>query len=234
MPNAPLVDQAGKLTEKAKNIFNEWFDMYSNENGLMTPETCALFIKGCTGDHPALTDDRITGMFKTYDDNKDGFIERHEFLNFYEIAARGKPDTVRDNMRHHNIRPDLKKLSEVKDVESFEAQEMPRYKISKTQEYFNSLMSLLDKDGQVSEASWNLIQMLSTNPEIYTQVLELKGTKEEASGKVDWAKFFDSHSIYRLLYTLQIVEAVMEEGEGEGLERVDILEGTEKKKAAPV
>ena len=32
-------------------------------------------------------------------------------------------------------------------------------------------MSLLDKEGLVSEASWDLIQMLSTNPEIYTQVL---------------------------------------------------------------
>jgi len=34
-------------------------------------------------------------------------------------------------MRHHNIRADLKKLSEVKDVESFEAQDMPRFKIPK-------------------------------------------------------------------------------------------------------
>jgi hypothetical protein len=48
-------------------------------------------------------------------------------------------------------------------------------------------MSLLDKDGPVSEASWNLIQMLSTNPEIYTQVLGLKGAKDEATGKVNWA-----------------------------------------------
>jgi hypothetical protein len=64
---------------------------------------------------------------------------------------------------------------------------MPRHKISKNQEYFNILMSLLDKDGPVSEASWNLIQMLSTNPEIYTQVLGLKGAKDDATGKVNWA-----------------------------------------------
>jgi Ca2+-binding EF-hand superfamily protein len=60
-------------------------------------------------------------MFKTYDTNSDGFIERSEFLNFYELASRSKGDTVRENLRHHNIRPDLKKLSEIKDVESFEA-----------------------------------------------------------------------------------------------------------------
>jgi Ca2+-binding EF-hand superfamily protein len=88
---------------------------------MMTPETCALFIKGCTGEHPAITDERIVSMFKTYDTNSYGFIERQEFLNFYEISARNKGDTVRENMRRHNIRADLKKLSEVKDVENFEA-----------------------------------------------------------------------------------------------------------------
>ena len=67
VPHAPLVDAQGKLTEKTRKIFNEWFDMYSNENDMMTPETCALFIKGCTGDQPALSDDRIVTMFKTYD-----------------------------------------------------------------------------------------------------------------------------------------------------------------------
>ena len=79
----------------------------------MTKETCALFIKGCTGEQPQLNDERIVNLFKTYDSNNDGFIERQEFLVFYEAAARGKPDTVRENLRHHNIRGDLKKLSEI-------------------------------------------------------------------------------------------------------------------------
>ncbi len=33
IPNAPLIGPDGKLTEKARAIFNEWFDMYSDENG---------------------------------------------------------------------------------------------------------------------------------------------------------------------------------------------------------
>ena len=52
-------------------------------------------------------------------------------MEFYLKSSREKGDTVRDNMRHHNIRPDLKKLSEVKEEVSFEAQDMPRLKISK-------------------------------------------------------------------------------------------------------
>lgn len=79
----------------------------------MTKETCALFIKGCTGEYPTVNDDRIANLFKTYDINNDGKIEREEFLTFYTNASKGKGETVRDNLRAHNIRNDLKKLSEI-------------------------------------------------------------------------------------------------------------------------
>jgi ubiquitin carboxyl-terminal hydrolase 9/24 len=69
IPNAPLIGSDGKLTEKAKQIFNEWFDMYSDSTDGMTKDTCSLFIKGCTGEQPAPNDDRILGLFKTYDSN---------------------------------------------------------------------------------------------------------------------------------------------------------------------
>ena len=118
VPTADLIVN-GKLSDKAFKIFNEWFDMYSNEDGQMTKETCALFIKGCTGEPATPNDDRIAGLFKQYDGNQDGFIERHEFLAFYEFSAKSKPSTVRENLAKHNIRPDLKKLSEIKEEESF-------------------------------------------------------------------------------------------------------------------
>ncbi len=138
----------------------------------MTKETCCRFIQGCTGDLPSTSDERVFNMFKDYDKNSDGFIERTDFLLFYQKACNQKPDTVRDNLRHHNIRADLKKLSEVKEVESFAAHEMPRLKISKNQTYFDLLMNLLDKTSpKVSGEAWNLVQMLSTSPELYTRVL---------------------------------------------------------------
>jgi hypothetical protein len=81
------------------------------------------------------------------------------------------------------VRADLKKLSEVKDEENFEAQDMPRFKISKNTDYFNILMSLLDHPKSiVAEQAWALIQTLATNPEIYTQVLKLENAKDAATG----------------------------------------------------
>lgn len=115
---------------------------------------------------------------------------------------------------------------------------MPRYKISRNQEHFDTLMKLLDRHDSSSEASWNLIQMLATNPVIYKRVLQLKTDVDATTMTIDWSKFFDTNSVYKLLYTLQIIEAVMEEGEGEGLERVKVLEeegpaGSKNKKIPP-
>lgn len=120
IPNAPLIGADGHFSEKAKAIFNEWFDMYSDDNGQMTKETCGMFIKGCTGETPPPNDDRILSLFKSYDINNDGFIERQEFMGFYESSCRNKPDTVRENLKSHNIRNDLKKLSEITEDSSFE------------------------------------------------------------------------------------------------------------------
>ncbi len=129
IPQAELIIN-GKLNEKALKIFNEWFDMYSNEEGRMTRETCSLFIRGCTGEPATVNDERITGLFNMYDRNKDGYIEREEFLEFYETSCKTKPGTVRENMAKHNIRADLKKLSEIKEEETFATKDMPRLKIS--------------------------------------------------------------------------------------------------------
>jgi len=58
-------------------------------------------------------------MFKKYDSNSDGKIERSEFIQFYVDACRSKDDTVRENLKQHNIRNDLKKLSEIQEESSF-------------------------------------------------------------------------------------------------------------------
>jgi hypothetical protein len=54
--------------------------------------------------------------------------------------------------------------------------------------------------------------MLATSEKVFTRVLKITDATDQ-SGSIDWDKFFDSGSLYKLLYTLEIIEAVMEEGE---------------------
>ena len=105
--------------------------MYSDDTGGMVKAGATLFIKACTGEQPLPNDERVKGLFDKYDSNKDGRIEREEFLGFYELSAKSKPDTVRENLRAHNVRNDLKKLSEIEEESTFTTEDMPRFKISK-------------------------------------------------------------------------------------------------------
>ena len=73
-----------------------------------------------------------------------------EFLSFYENASRSKAETVRENLKQHNVRNDLKRLSEVTEETSFSTGDMPRFKISENQDYFDKLMTLLDREDSVS------------------------------------------------------------------------------------
>lgn len=110
---APLLDENQQFTEQAAKIFNDWFTLYSNDDDLMSKEGCGLFIRGVTSEPPKIYDERVDSLFKTHDKNKDGFIEREEFLEFYRSASCGKDTTVRENLRHHNVRNDLLRLIDV-------------------------------------------------------------------------------------------------------------------------
>ncbi len=108
----PLTEN-GKLVEKAYNIFNEWYDLYSNADGVMTPESATRFILGATNEPVSAEDKRIKDLFAGYDSNNDGVMERHEFLKFYETASRDRAERVFDNLKNHYIRGDLSKLSDL-------------------------------------------------------------------------------------------------------------------------
>jgi len=53
-------------------------------------------------------------------------------------------------------------------------------------------MHLLDRHDSVAQNSWDLIQMLSTNQNLYKKVLELGGAIDEKTKNIDWEKFFDT------------------------------------------
>lgn len=91
IPNVNLIDpETKKLVKKAYDIFNEWYDRYSDPNGQMTPQSATRFILGATNEVVVAEDKRIKDLFDAWDKNKDGVIERHEFLQFYEEASQGK------------------------------------------------------------------------------------------------------------------------------------------------
>ena len=47
----PLITKKKELVPEARAIFESWFDKFSNDEGIMTPETCAEFIRHSTSDN---------------------------------------------------------------------------------------------------------------------------------------------------------------------------------------
>lgn len=70
----PIDETTGHFTEKAYKIFSEWYDLYSTEAGVMTPESATGFILGATHEVVGPEDGRIKGLFDAYDADKDGII----------------------------------------------------------------------------------------------------------------------------------------------------------------
>ena len=135
------------------------FDMYAEPDMTWSKMSTHYFIMGCVGERSSGPDDsRVVDLFKQYDTDNDGKLQREEFLSFYKTASRDRPSTVRDNLRNFNVRPDLRKWSEVGDETALKSEELPRNLLSTQQKHFDSLMSLLDKASPAVAAEvWDLV-----------------------------------------------------------------------------
>ena len=200
---APLVDAAGELTAAAKRVFCQWFEMFREPDGACSAESVAHFVHGCCGEPPGPGDSRVASFFAEWDKDGDGRIQLADFVSFYATASRDKATVVRENLKAFNVRPDLVKWSDVGGEDSTVAEDLPRNNISRSQKHFDQLMTLLGQSSPAATSeAWELIQILATNQTFYRQVLKLDIAKDALASGVDWERFFDKSSAYRLLYTL--------------------------------
>ena len=207
IPQANLLMPDGSMNPAAKKIFIDWFEMFS-ENGKMSPDGCAAFIHSCTNDNCQGDDRRVKEVFAQYDSDRDGFLTQDNFLEFYYSACKQRSHVVWNNLASHHYRNDLKKPSEIEE-EKVDVKNLPRYFISTSEEYFKMIFSLLDYGGKIAIEAWNLLNRLPTSPEIFKVIIQLEGVRGQQ--KKNWDLILDSNSIYKLLYTLHVIEFLMED-----------------------
>lgn len=185
--------------------------MYKDpETGSMDAKNVAAFIAGATKQPCTKDDSRVEHIMSKYDGDKDGQLTLDDFLGFYLDAASGSAlKAVQQNLKNHNVRLDLKKMSDVVEQIDYAKNEMPRHTLSANQEQFQALFSLLDRNDETSEDVWNLVRMLATNDQMYQEVLSLS-TAKQADGSINWASVFEDTSLYKQIYKQEIIVAVME------------------------
>lgn len=196
----------GQPNPEIVKVFNEWFDKYSNEDSKMTKELCAKFVSLVTNTREEIKEDdyRINSLFMMHDKNKDDMLERDEFIGFYVDCATtpAKKKVTWENLRNMGVRNDLKRMDEPYQSYNDDKTILPRYQLSYNEELFNTIFYLQDLNEDIAQEAFGFLSTITTNPNIYKQLLE--GS--------DWKILFDSN-IYKLIYSLQIIESFIEDAE---------------------
>ncbi|CAD8206139.1 unnamed protein product [Paramecium octaurelia] len=224
-PETQLLD-GENLSEQAKVVFAEIFSEYSTD-GKMTKEDCTRFVTGCTGNPCSIDDANIQRTFEQYDRDKDQNLTLQDFYDFYTDSARTKRSTVWLNLQTLHYRNDLIRGDRVP-LPEINAQLLPRGQIVQNQEYLELLFEfLLNSSYEVQEKTWYLLRRLPPSPQLIKQML----TFENITQPTDWDSILVS-SHYRLLYSLYIIEFLMNQQDSNHLQALiedqDILKLKDK------
>jgi ubiquitin carboxyl-terminal hydrolase 34 len=206
IPQAELLIN-GEINEDVIAIINGWFEEYST-NDKMTKEDCAKFVTDVTAANDPIKeeDHRILGLFAQFDKNKDDLLERDEFNAFYRDCAiqPGKKKIMWENFRNMGIRNDLKKYSEPYNANNEDRTVLPRYQLAHNEDFFNTIFYLQDLSEDIAKEAFNFLHIISTNPKIYKTLLY----NEDQS---DWSVLLNEGNIYKLIYSLQVIESFIED-----------------------
>lgn len=122
----------------------------------MSKEQCREFTRAVIG-LTSCHDDRISSIYRDYDSNQDGFLEKKEFVNFYVKASFDKPSIVWENLKNIGVSSNLTFPEEKLLPCGFRM--LPRETLSADQSFFDLLFSQLDKP-RVAKEAWQLIYRL--------------------------------------------------------------------------
>ena len=139
-------------------------------------------------------------MFKSYDTNKDDYIEFEGFCQFFiEAIEKNKSQVVWENLVYFNYRNDLKKYLDPIDEYNTDKQIMPRYIIAKNQEYFEEIFSLQDEANATAKEASKFLSHICTNPNIYKNILILNNitNKIKASESEIWEEYLNTKNDYK-------------------------------------
>ncbi|CAM9382024.1 unnamed protein product, partial [Laminaria digitata] len=248
---ATLLDGWGKLLPRPLAIFDGWFREFQNADGMMDRVGAANFIDSCCHDRCKPTDERVNKFFRNYDADGDGLLGLEDFLRLFQDSCKDMPQVVWSNLKAHQYRDDLSRpsMEDATLDESDEEQaasggadainpasrNLPRSIISRDAGSVNRLLSVLDLGGPAADAAWRFLMRLPTNPEMLKGVRRLEtfrsggvvgeggggGRGRQEGGREGWKALLGPPGSHRMLYTLQIVDGVLEtvtgcDGDGGG------------------
>ena len=201
-----------KLTEKFENILKKWFRYFSKEKKEMNRKDLANFmnslIKKDLFNEKSMN---VIAFLKKNNNNKNfDFINQDNFVNyFYKIYKENNEQYkkyVLNNIKNMNLRRDLTEIPQEIDNNL-----LPRYYLSNKIEN-NSDLYIFDifkekYSKSLNEELFDFMTSLSTNEELYNNILNNFNKEEKMKFSQNFDNFFNN------LYILMIIESIFEDVE---------------------
>ncbi|CAM9236271.1 unnamed protein product, partial [Ectocarpus fasciculatus] len=177
---------------------------------------------------------------RNYDKMGDGYMRLDDFLRLFRDSCKDLPHVVWSNLRAHHYRDDLTRSSvydpattnmdeggeatpppEGEDLNPFrrtasqsQGQDdlplpLPRTIISRDPPSVKSLLGVLSLGGAAAAAAWRFLMRLPTNPEMLEGIRRLEGFRGGGGGE-KWKVLLGPPGSHEMLYTLQIVDGVLD------------------------
>ena len=209
IPKTNLIE-GNELNPKFKEILKEWFNDFTEGTGKMDVKGCARYISNVTSSKELVpeSDERIEKFFKSYDKENLGYITEDKFYEFYkDCLTSNKDGTVWENLTYMGVREDLLKKDENDVIPYIDNNKLPRYTLGNDKNFIETLFNMYNKLENKKDI-FEFLFFLSTNKEIYANILSNLNKKEGNN----FEKIFDDNKkILEQLYTLTIIESILQD-----------------------
>jgi len=159
---------------------------------------------------PPITDDRIPKImiYGEKDVNDEMKMDREHFIGFYRDKAFSNIGAVRANITSFGYSADLRKIAGNEDPDNINqqrksAEDMPRYKLTNNEKYFNVLLDLTTLHPEIKNRSKGLFEACCTRHELHNSVLNIG-----LDSTFSWANV-SKYSDFMKIYTLDIINNII-------------------------
>ena len=199
----------GEMNPKLKEILKEWFYKFTNGKGKMDFEASKTYILNVTNVGEDQAKSKARDFLSNYDKGDEKFLTEEEFINFNKLPLnKGNEDVVWKNLYKMGFRDNLKKKEESL-FEYIDKDKLPRYKLGNDLNFIQNLIKQFYKNPTKSNSLLEFSLYLSTNENIYNEVLNMYN--EENKDSLINKALNDENKYIEQNYIFIIIESILQD-----------------------
>ena len=202
-----------ELNPKFVKVLKIIYEEFTDGEGKMYPKGIAKFIRRVSPLNDDINEDdvKVKVFLENNDKDKKGYVNEEEFLLFYkESLLKEKTETVWKHLKNMKIREDLKKVDEPIDIEYVPSEKLLRYQLGNDLDFIKALIKQYYKNPEENDDILELLTFLTTNQNIYNEVLNLFNNNEEnlVNKNINGE---NNNNYVELNYIFIIIESILED-----------------------